>query len=107
MQRVCRSFTGKVYDLPEDGHANATTYNQVTADIKQRMKVMKGLARISKQQLKHYLAEIQKFPDSSVSLVAFYQQFLKKEKSIFLQLNKFKREGNLIHGIFWSPLNHP
>jgi len=56
--RVCKSFTGKTYDLPEDGHASATTYNQVTAEVKQKMKVIKGLAKVSKEQVKQYLASI-------------------------------------------------
>ena len=44
-------------------------------------------------------------PDNSeVSLLAFYMQFVKREKAIYCNLNKFRREGSLVYGVCWSNL---
>jgi V-type H+-transporting ATPase subunit a len=40
-------------------------------------------------------------------VIAFYSQFLRREKSIYCYLNKFRREGSLVYGVCWSPLNKP
>ena len=44
-------------------------------------------------------------PDNSeVSLLAFYMQFVKREKAIYCNLNMFRREGTLVYGVCWSNL---
>ena len=55
--------------------------------------------------MRQYLSEIQKIQGSEISLITFYQQFLRKEKLIYLSLNKFKREGTIVYGVGWSYLN--
>ncbi len=44
-------------------------------------------------------------PEHDVSLIAFYTQFIKKEKLIYLSMNKFKREGTIVYGVCWSYLD--
>jgi vacuolar-type H+-ATPase subunit I/STV1 len=45
--------------------------------------------------------------DTRISLLAFYQQFVEKEKAIYSELNKFKRENSFVIAVCWSPLNKP
>jgi len=56
--------------------------------------------------MRQYLTNTQKISDESkVSLLTFYLQFLRKEKLIYLNLNKFKREGTIVYGVCWSYLD--
>ena len=34
VSKICSSFTGKIYNLPEDGHASPNAYNQAIAEVK-------------------------------------------------------------------------
>ena len=38
-------------------------------------------------------------------MLTFYLHFMRKEKLIYLSLNKFKREGTIVYGVCWSYLN--
>jgi ABC-type proline/glycine betaine transport system substrate-binding protein len=38
-----------------------------------------------------------------VSLLNFYKCFVRKEKAIYAQLNKFCREGRIVYGYIWTP----
>jgi len=56
--------------------------------------------------MKSYLLDVQRQPalmSSQASLISIYLQFLRREKSIYTQLNKFQREGTLVYGFMWSP----
>lgn len=59
--------------------------------------------------MRQYLEDVQRIPDAEghVSLMAFYSQFLKRERAIYCFLNKFRREGSLVYGYCWSSLPKP
>jgi len=60
---------------------------------------------MTRRELRSYLTAMQDLKldsESAVSLVSFYKTFLCKERAIYVQLNKFSREGTLVYGYLWS-----
>lgn len=56
--------------------------------------------------MKEYLVSIQDISDyPEVSTTAFFLQFLRRERAIYMCLNKLTRSGTIVHGYVWTPLN--
>lgn len=107
VNRICSHYSGKIYNLPEDDQAGAQSYANLIKEVKGQLAQTESLIKVTREHVRHYLQEVNKIPDSRVSLLAFYSQFLKREKSIYCYLNKFKREGSLVYGVCWSNLTKP
>lgn len=64
---------------------------------------MKTMIRQTKLQLKQYLREINRVPDSEYSLIQIYKWIILKEKAIYSQLNRLKTGERLLMGLMWCP----
>ena len=54
--------------------------------------------------LKKYLVSIHHNRQAEgYSVIKIYKQYLKKNKHIFVQLNKMRQKGSLMIGLFWVP----
>lgn len=86
IQRVCDSFNGKTFSLPNDGQASADTYKNELTEVAKRIITVEGMISMTKRELRSYLTRIQDMQltsGSRVSLVAFYRAFINKEKTIY------------------------
>ena len=88
INRICESFMGKIFALPEDGQGGPKSFLRVMNEIKDKIKSTFSLIDISNRQMKEYLRDVQVMPEADdVSLAMFYRQFLKREKTILMHLN--------------------
>lgn len=106
--RVCQSFQGKIFQLPEEGQGGSLPFKKTMHELKDKIKSILNLIDMTKKQMKEYLSSIQTFENNtagSVSRTLFFQQFLQREKAIFHCLNMLTRQGQIVHGYVWSPLD--
>lgn len=104
--RVCQSFQGKIFTLPEDGQNGAEPFKRMIKELKTKVISMQNLISLTAKQMKEYLQGVQVMEDNpDVSACMFYLQFLRREKAIFRCLNMLTRQGAIIHGYVWSPLS--
>ena len=75
-------------------------------EVRAKIRNSENLLEISKRQMTEYLKAIQNFEgDPSVSLIAFYSQFISREIQILTCLNHLLRGGSIVHGFVWSYLS--
>ncbi len=60
--------------------------------------------RMTREQMKKYLLEINIHENVVFSLFSVFQMYFRKEKSIFQNLNKLAPDGSLFVGFMWSHL---
>ena len=106
IQRICESFLGKIFALPEDGQGGAKSFLRVMKEVKDKIKNTFNLIDVTKIRMKEYLTDVQVMEEANdVSLSVFYLQFLRREKVILSHLNMLKRQGTVVQGYVWSPLS--
>ena len=97
---------GKIFALPDEGQGGPKSFLRVMKEVKDKIKSTFSLIDVSNRQMKEYLKDVQVMKEADdVSLALFYQQFLKRERTILTHLNMLKSQGTLRHGYCWSPLS--
>ena len=104
--RICQSFHGKIFTLPEDGQNGPAPFRRMIKELKTKVMSINNLISLTKNQMKEYLSSIQnisEFPEVSQSY--FQLQYLRRERAIYACLNMLTRQGSIVHGYIWSPLS--
>ena len=108
IMRVCNTFQGKIFTLPEDGQGGPGPFRRMIRELKDKVTTIHNLIELTGNQMKEYLSGSQRFmaddyPEMSQAM--FYLQFVRREKAIFHCLNMLTRQGTIVHGYVWTPLN--
>ena len=61
--RVCNTFQGKIFNLPEDGQAGPQPFMRMIQELKGKVTNMRNLIDVTKNQMKDYYMKIQDIPD--------------------------------------------
>ena len=107
--RICDSFMGQRFDLPEPDQIPAKIQ-----EIERNIIESKALTKKSEIQLKNYLIQINQLPnvdsnkvnnggENSTSILEVYKWFVAKEKAIYSSLNLLRQANGMYIGYFWSP----
>jgi vacuolar-type H+-ATPase subunit I/STV1 len=103
VQKICDSFMGSRFEIPNLGDPLFAELARVRHQIKED----EGLLKTSRMQLKEYLRSINGDCDAEVpSQLEVCQHFVAKEKAIYMILNMMKlREANGLYiGFLWAPI---
>lgn len=68
--RICQSFHGKIFTLPEDGQNGPAPFRRMIKELKTKVMSINNLISLTKNQMKEYLSSIQnisEFPEVSQS----------------------------------------
>lgn len=106
IERVCDSFAGQRYDLPEISQIDAQM-RQLATSIENAKNVVDG----TRGQLRDQLVVFDGMAGGAVSGMAtkqsstiwLYKMYFAKEKQVYLTLNKMKKQGGRFTGFFWGP----
>lgn len=101
VQKICDSFMGKRFEIPDMNDLQAKKIEMVTKITKSR-----NLYNMSVDQLKDYLYELNRSSDQSqdnVSKLEIYKWFVAKEKAIYHALNMLKAHHQTYIGFMWIP----
>ena len=55
INKVCETFQGKIFTLPDDGQSGPQPFRRVMKDLKSKIQSIFNLIDITKQQMKEYL----------------------------------------------------
>ena len=107
IQRICDSFTGQRFNLPEKLHLLGEQINRMADSIKNQRNVYDR----TRQQLRQQLIEFDNIQDDagiqkSSSTIFIYKMFLAQEKALYLSLNMMKPQSGGLVGYFWSPAEY-
>lgn len=105
--RICDSFTGQRYNLPELG--------QLAADIQrmgQSVTNQRSVLDRTRHELRKQLIEFDNINgnvDSSgqhdgSSTIYIYKMFLAQEKALYMTLNMMRAQNDRLFGYFWAPV---
>lgn len=72
--------------------------------LTQRVNDVLSIIRVTKEQMKKYLMDINSSQEVVYSLFEVFRLFFKKEKCLYQSLNKLQGERNLLNGYMWSHL---
>jgi vacuolar-type H+-ATPase subunit I/STV1 len=103
VQKICDSFMGSRFEIPNLGDPLFTELARVREQIKED----ENLLKMSRGQLKEYLRSINGDCDNEIpSQLEVCQHFVAKEKAIYIVLNMMKlRETNGLYiGFLWAPV---
>ena len=53
--RVCQSFQGKIFTLPEDGQNGPAPFKRMIRELKEKVTSMHNLIELTSKQMKEYL----------------------------------------------------
>ena len=56
--RVCNTFQGKIFNLPEDGQAGPQPFMRMIQELKGKVTNMRNLIDVTKNQMKDYYMKI-------------------------------------------------
>ena len=106
--RICDSFTGQRYDLPE----TADLYTQIER-MKQTIENQRLVYENTKMQLRQQLIDFDRIEGNlqaqqvegrkPSSTIYVYKMFLAKEKALYQTLNMMKSQSNSFLGYYWAP----
>jgi len=103
VQKICDSFMGQRFDIPELGRVL-----EVTRTTQQEMDKSRQLLATSEYQLKQYLFDINNNREANgaerASTLEIYAWFVAKEKAIYNALNMMKSFSSTYIGFLWCPL---
>jgi V-type H+-transporting ATPase subunit a len=106
IQRICDSFSGQRFNLPE--------LNQLGEQIQRMSDSIKNQRNVfdrTRQQLRQQLIEFDNINEDggvqkSSSTIFIYKMFLAQEKALYLSLNMMKPQSGGLIGYFWSPAEY-
>lgn len=103
VQKICDSFMGQRFDIPELGRVAEVTRN-TTFEIDKSRKLLET----SQYQLKQYLYDINnnrgENGDERASTLEIFAWFVAKERAIYNALNMMKGRSATYIGFLWAPL---
>jgi len=102
VQKICDSFLGQRFEVPDLGELLNVAENTQTEINKSN-----NLLATSIAQLKQYLYDINNPSDiegERASTLEVYAWFVAKEKAIYNALNMMKARGSTYLGFLWAPL---
>ena len=101
--RICDSFNGNRYEVPEMGQINDEIYK-----ITQSINDARNVYHQTKNSLTEQLMIFNKLDandqqDDEISTIYIYKMFLAKEKAMYQTLNMMKMQNATFIGYFWAP----
>ena len=103
VQKICDSFMGQRFDIPELGRVASVIENTEKEVTKSRQ-----LLNTSVYQLKQYLYDINNNRDEQgnerASTLEIFAWFVAKEKAIYNALNMMKSRSSTYIGFLWAPI---
>lgn len=108
IQKICDSFSGQRYDLPE-----LKDINSQIQKIQSSITDARNVYQKTKNSLRDQLIQFDKIDaDNDVggqgrktsSTIYIYKMFLAKEKALYMTLNLMKWQNQSFVGYFWAPL---
>jgi len=103
VQKICDSFMGQRFDIPELGRVPSVVENTEKEVTKSRQ-----LLNTSVYQLKQYLYDINNNRDEQgnerASTLEIFAWFVAKEKAIYTALNMMKSRSSTYIGFLWAPI---
>lgn len=103
VQKICDSFMGQRFDIPELGRVAGVIENTTKEVTKSRQ-----LLNTSVYQLKQYLYDINNNRDEQgnerASTLEIFAWFVAKEKAIYNALNMMKSRSSTYIGFLWAPI---
>lgn len=97
LNKICDSFTGSRYDIPEGG------IEQQIEMIDQKIDETKKLVNVTEEEIAKYLYSVNTLEDSDLSAIQLYKWFVTKEITLYTALNNLKSGESLLIGLFWAP----
>jgi vacuolar-type H+-ATPase subunit I/STV1 len=97
--KICDSFLGQRFDIPEGGVGDRIT--DVSNKIKETIDIMSR----TREELRKYLFSINSIEGTDVSAILVQKWFILKEKTLYYTLNKLKFGDKLLVGLFWTPVS--
>jgi vacuolar-type H+-ATPase subunit I/STV1 len=99
IQRICDSFSGQRYDLPE-----VTELQPQIQRMQSSIQNQKTVFERTKHQLRQQLIEFDRISEGQTtsSTIFIYKMFLSKEKGLYMTLNQMRASGNTFIGYFWA-----
>jgi len=103
IQRICDSFTGNRYELPEMSQMNVEI-----AKISQSIEDATNVFQQTQSSLRDQLIIFNKLDvndqqEDEISTIYIYKMFLAKEKALYSTLNMMKMQNTTFFGYFWAP----
>lgn len=103
IQRICDSFSGQRFNLPE--------IQQIGEQIQRMADSIKNQRNVfdrTRQQLRQQLIEFDNIAEDAgqqkaSSTIFIYKMFLAQEKALYQSLNMMKTQSGGLIGYFWSP----
>jgi len=103
IQRICDSFSGQRFNLPE--------MNQLGEQIQRMADSIKNQRNVfdrTRQQLRQQLMDFDNIQEDSglqksSSTIFIYKMFLAQEKALYQSLNTMKTQAGGLIGYFWAP----
>jgi V-type H+-transporting ATPase subunit a len=103
LNKICESFSAARYNIPEDPHQFEEKVNEVDTQLIESVNII----RVTKNHIEvslDYFANPRKL-EIPYSYIEEIRLFLRKEKSIYFNLNMLKLQGVVLHGFCWCPLD--
>jgi len=111
IQKICDSFSGQRYDLPE-AHQLSSRIEQMLTSINNAKLVFENTRTGLRQQLIDF-DRIEGNPNDAKqegrkpsSVIYIYKMFLAKEKTLYQTLNMMKQQSTSYTGYFWAPVEY-
>lgn len=103
IQRICDSFTGNRYELPEMSQMNVEI-----AKISQSIEDATNVFQQTQSSLRDQLIIFNKLDvndqqEDEISTIYIYKMFLAKEKALYSTMNMMKMQNTTFFGYFWAP----
>lgn len=102
ISRICDSFSGQRYELPDGDIGPAI--DRVSASIGDARSVLEETRKSLRDQLLQF-DKIDGEDDSNISTIYIYKMFLAKEKALYQTFNMMKWQAQTFTGYFWAPVD--
>ena len=103
IQRICDSFSGNRYELPEMSQMQQEI-DKISASIEDARNVFHQTQSSLRDQLIIFnKLDVNDRQDDEISTIYIYKMFLAKEKALYSTLNMMKMQNTTFVGYFWAP----
>jgi V-type H+-transporting ATPase subunit a len=102
IRRICDSFSGQRFDIPEHKLLQARI-QEMSENIRNQRSVYDSTKQQLRQQLIDFDSVSQDGIQKSSSTIFIYKMFLAQEKALYQSLNTMKAYSGGLIGYFWAP----
>lgn len=108
IQRICDSFTGQRYNLPELSQLGADIQRMAQSVTNQRSVLDRTRHELRKQLMEfdHIKGETESSGSDGSSTIFIYRMFLAQEKALYQSLNMMRAQNDRLFGYFWAPVEY-